>query len=79
MRGMTSINRTIVKWVQAGSGGEYFHSLFKKWHKQRHIGHEVTNENSFESEGGAERLNRSLLSMAWIMLLNIEHKARPFG
>lgn len=67
-----SVNRNIVKWVKSDGGGEYVGHKLQYWLKQRGIVHEVTTPYSPESNGSAERLNRSLMDMARTLIWGME-------
>lgn len=69
---MICINRNNVKWLRTDGGGEYIGDEFKSWLQRRGIIHEVTTAYSPESNGAAERLNRTLLDMARSMMLHLE-------
>ena len=65
---LTTINRNSVKWIRSDGGGEYIGVEFQNWIKARRIVHEITTAYSPESNGSAERLNRTLLDMARTMM-----------
>lgn len=67
---LSCVNRNSVKWVRSDGGGEYVGHQLQDWFKRRGIMHEVTTAYSPESNGSAERLNRSLLDMARTMMLS---------
>lgn len=69
---LTSINRNTLKWMRTDGGGEYIGTEFQEWIKRRGIVHEITTTYSPESNGAAERLNRTLLDMARTMMIGME-------
>ena len=66
----TLTNRKI-RALRTDGGGEYISKSFQKYLDEKGIKHETTTAYSPESNGAAERLNRTLLDMARTMLLNI--------
>lgn len=73
------IRRKKVKWLRSDGGGEYISDTFSEWLKERGIIHEITTAYSPESNGRAERLNRTLIDMARSMLLQTDPEvSKPF-
>lgn len=68
------MNRKNVKWLRSDGGGEYISKVARAWMKENGIVHELTTLYSPESNGKAERLNRTLLDMARCMILNINQR-----
>jgi len=74
--------RTLMEWItrsevetgeranilRTDGGGEYMGLEFQGWLKSRDIHHEVTNANTPQENGVAERLNRTILEMTRTML-----------
>lgn len=69
---LMSVSRNIVKWVKSDGGGEYVGHKLQNWLKQKGIVHEVTTPYSPESNGSAERLNRTLMDMARTLIWGME-------
>lgn len=67
------INRKRVKWMRSDGGGEYLSRQLQTWFSQKGIRHESTTAYSPESNGKAERLNRTLLDSARCMMQNLEN------
>lgn len=63
------IRRNSVKWIRSDGGGEYIGGNLHEWLKGRGIIHEVTTAFSPESNGRAERLNRTLMYIARTMMV----------
>ena len=59
-----------IKRLRTDNGKEFLSNNFKKWLAAKGILHELTSAYSPESNGKAERLNRTLLDMARTMLLS---------
>lgn len=66
---LTGVQRNNVKWLRTDGGGEYVENEFQNCIGQRGMVQEETATYSPESNGAAERLNRTLLDMARTMLL----------
>lgn len=71
MHRLTSINRSTPNWIRTDGGGESIENKFQKWLSQRGIVHEITTEYLPESNGSAERLNKTLEDMERIMPLGL--------
>ena len=59
--------------LRTDNGMEFLSNNFRKWLAKKGIHHELTSAYSPESNGKAERLNRTLLDMARTMLLSVPH------
>lgn len=62
-----------VKRLRTDNAKEFLSREFKAWLKEKGIRHELSAPYSPESNGKAERLNRTLLDMARTMLIDAEH------
>ena len=62
--------REQVNFLRTDGGGEYMGNDFQKWLKARGIHHEVTNANTPQENGVAERLNRTVLEMVRTMMFD---------
>lgn len=61
------VNRRTVKSFRSDGGGEYVGHSLEIWLNSRGIIHESTTPYSSDSNGSAERINRTWLDMAWNM------------
>lgn len=68
------LNRSSVRNLRSDGGGEYIGSEFSQWLKLNGIHHELTTPYSPESNGHAERLNRTLIDMARCMMISVTMK-----
>lgn len=73
VRKLMTINHNSVKGLRTDGGGEHTEDKFLAWIRHIGIAHEVTTAYSSQSNGAAERLNRTLLDMARTMLLRSSH------
>lgn len=67
------IKRFVVKRVRSDNAKEFLSSELQQWLSRKVIIQELTPPYSPESNGRAERINRTLLDMARTMLLDCEH------
>src|SRR5258708_3577213 len=63
-----------LKTLRTDGGGEYFSSEFTSYLKSIGITHESTNLRTPQENGVAERVNRTLVTMAIAMLKSVESK-----
>lgn len=68
---LSIMNRAHVKWLRSDGGGEYVSNTLRTWFVNQGITHELTTAYSPESNGKAERLNRTLNEMALSMMQSI--------
>ena len=68
---LLDLKRKRVNWLRSDGGGEYVGSSFGNWMKNKGIHHEITTSYSPESNGRAERLNRTLIDMARSMMIRL--------
>lgn len=66
------IRRKKGKWLRSDGGGEYISRTFTEWLGDRGIIHETTTAYSPESNGRAERPNRTIFDMARSMLIHTD-------
>ena len=62
-----------MKRLRSDNAKEFLSKTFKKWLSQKGIRHELCSAYSPESNGKAERLNRTLLDMSRTMLIGAPH------
>lgn len=61
-----------MKCLKYDSDGEYSTNEFQPWFKEKFITHLIATAYSPESNGNAERLNRTLLTMmTTVMMMNL--------
>ena len=65
------VKRLRVKRLRSDNEGALLSKNFQGWLKQKGIKHELTSSYSPESNGKAERLNRTLMDMARSMLMDL--------
>ena len=63
-----------LKTLWTDGGGEYFLSEFTSYLKSISITHELMNPRTPQENGVAERVNRTLVTMAIAMLKSVESK-----
>ena len=59
-----------MNFLRTDGGGEYMAGDFQRWLKARGIHYEVTNANTPQENGVAERLNRTVLEMVRTMMFD---------
>ena len=72
VKNVTMLNRTKVKRLRTDRGGEYLTNDLKRWLEEKGITHELTTAYSPESNGRAERLNRTLLDISRSMMISLK-------
>ena len=70
---ITVYEHETVKRLRSDNAKEFLSKIFKKWLSHRGIQHKWCSAYSPESNGKAERLNRTLLDMARTMLIGAQH------
>lgn len=75
---LTSAHQNNVKWLKTDGGSEYIGCDFQNWVTQRGVVQALTTAYFSESDGSAERLNRTLLDIARKMLLGIDVSQNDF-
>lgn len=71
LNSLTTIGWNSIKSIRSYGEEEFIGGKLKKWFQEKGITHEITIAHSSESNGVAERLNRTLLNIARPMLLKI--------
>lgn len=72
----SKIKRLCVRRLLTDNAKEFLSKRMKKWLSDKGIVHEKTSLHSPESNGKAERLNRTLLDMARTMMQELSHVPR---
>ena len=70
------MNRPNVKWLTSDGSGEYICKELGAWLRSEGVLHERTTADSSESNGKAERPNRTLLDIYRCKLLNMNVKTK---